>query len=496
MPHSLPTVSVLMGAYNYEQYVGRAIQSALDQDYPPELLEVVVVNDGSTDGTGDVVQELADRNPGRVRHVRQTNGGYVAATNRALSESRGDMLALLDADDVWLPHKTRTQVDAMLARPELGMIFGNMLVVDANERMLRPGCLPPIGDLPPRMFARTFFQNIATQSSIMMRGSLREHFDPIPDGIPYADWWFTVRCAEFAQVDYIREPVALYREHGSNLTGGVIGERAVREHTKMVAFQLWYLRNLPLDHLWPEELVYVWRGVEDHARRLIHSAESFFATLTEVTDEHRAHAASALSEADRLREVGDVDNEARSVMRALAWDPYRYDVRKRLVETVARARNALQAPDPLRGAREFVVLTDAEDLLAEPDLLLCYAGAVADSPLVTLVIDASRLPRDRAEAELQALVQSSGADTLEDVDMVAVVGEQDPTQRFRMLSGAGVRLRPDGAPASDDGLPLVTATSLGDVKTLAEQCAGRAARESERREFIDAATPGELVPAW
>lgn len=496
MPPSLPTVSVLMGAYNYEQYVARAIQSALDQDYPPELLEVIVVNDGSTDGTGDIVQELAERNRGRVRHIRQTNGGYVAATNRALSEARGDMLALLDADDVWLPHKTRTQVDAMLARPELGMIFGDMIVVDADERQLRPSCLPPLGDLPPRMFARAFFQNIATQSSIMIRGSLREHFDPIPDGIPYADWWFTVRCAEFAQVDYIRQPVALYREHGSNLTGGAMGERAVREHRKMVAFQLWFLRNLPLDRLWPEELTYVWRGVEDHARRLVHSAESFFATLTEVTDEHRAQVAPALAEADRLHELGDVTNEARAVMRALAWDPYRYDVRKRLLETVTRAQRAAEAPDPLRGARDFVVLADAEDLLAEPTLLLRYAEAVADSPVITLAIDASRLPPETAEVQLHALLQRSGADALEDVDMLAVVGEQDPTQRFRMLSGASVRLRPDGAGAGDDGLPVVTATSPGELARLAGQCAARARSQREPRELVGAATPGELVPAW
>jgi hypothetical protein len=264
----------------------------------------------------------------------------------------------------------------------------------------------------------------------------------------------------------------------------------------MVAFQLWFLRNLPLERLWPEELVYVWRGVEDHARRLIHSAESFFATLAEVTDEHRGHVAPALAEADRLRELGDLANEARSVMRALAWDPYRYDVRKRLAETVARAQEAASAPDPLRGAREFVVLTDAEDLLAEPALLRRYAEAVADSPLVTLAIDASRLPPDTAEARLHALLERCGADSLEDVDMLAVVGEQDAAQRFRMLSSASVRLRPDGAGASDDGLPVVTATSAGDVLALAEQPGGGAARGRERHEPIGAATPGELVPAW
>ncbi len=108
MPHSLPTVSALMGAYNYQQYVARAIESALAQDYPPELLEVIVIDDGSTDHTAEIVAEIAERNQGRVRLISQANGGYIAATNRAIAEADGELLALLDADDIWLPDKIRT----------------------------------------------------------------------------------------------------------------------------------------------------------------------------------------------------------------------------------------------------------------------------------------------------------------------------------------------------------------------------------------------------
>lgn len=90
---SLPTVSALMAAYNDEQYVGRAIESALAQDYPPELLEVVVIDDGSTDSTAVIVGALAEAHPGRVRLIQQPNGGYVATTDRALAEATGELLA-------------------------------------------------------------------------------------------------------------------------------------------------------------------------------------------------------------------------------------------------------------------------------------------------------------------------------------------------------------------------------------------------------------------
>src|ERR1700759_3453766 len=146
----LPTVSALMAAYNYEQFVERAIQSALDQDYPPELLEVVVIDDGSTDSTADRVRALADRHPGRVRLIQQPNGGYVAATNRALSEGRGELLALLDADDMWLPAKTRRQVAMLQANPEVGMVFSDMVVVDGDEQTVRPSLIWAQGELPKR----------------------------------------------------------------------------------------------------------------------------------------------------------------------------------------------------------------------------------------------------------------------------------------------------------------------------------------------------------
>ena len=196
----LPTVSALMGAYNYEQYVGRAIESALQQDYPPELLEVVVIDDGSKDATPEIVDDLAQRNPGRVRLIRQANAGPTAATNRALKEATGEVLCLLDADDVWLPDKTGRQVEMLVARPELGLVFSDMRVVDSKENTVRVSHAGRLGPIPERAFARILFGNVATQSSIMIRASLRQYFDPIPADIPYADWWLTL-CAARALGD-------------------------------------------------------------------------------------------------------------------------------------------------------------------------------------------------------------------------------------------------------------------------------------------------------
>src|SRR5215831_9228869 len=94
-----PEISVVIPAYNAEGCVGRAIESALSQTHRP--IEVLVVDDGSLDGTSEVVASY----PAPVRLLRKANGGPASARNLAAREARGDWLALLDADDSWLPEK-------------------------------------------------------------------------------------------------------------------------------------------------------------------------------------------------------------------------------------------------------------------------------------------------------------------------------------------------------------------------------------------------------
>src|SRR5688500_14867542 len=106
---SLPFVSCLITTYNYGRYVGEALDSVLAQDYPADRREIIVVDDGSTDDTPQVLARYADR----VKIIRQANAGVCAATERGLSETRGELIATLDADDVWLPGKLHRQVARM-----------------------------------------------------------------------------------------------------------------------------------------------------------------------------------------------------------------------------------------------------------------------------------------------------------------------------------------------------------------------------------------------
>jgi glycosyltransferase involved in cell wall biosynthesis len=128
-----PLVSVIIPTFNRAGLLTQAIDSALGQAYG--ALEVLVIDDGSTDGTEAALRARYGQEP-RLRYLRQQNEGVSAARNRGLTESRGELVAFLDSDDVWLPGKLARQVKALLAIPEAGMVWTDMDAIDGEGRLV------------------------------------------------------------------------------------------------------------------------------------------------------------------------------------------------------------------------------------------------------------------------------------------------------------------------------------------------------------------------
>ena len=118
----MPVVSIIMPAYNMEPYVGDSIRSALAQTYGD--FELIVVDDGSKDGTAEIVKGLAQQD-GRIHLVQQANRGLAGARNSALRASRGEFFALLDSDDLWEPEFLAEQLAVMDTRPDVDIVTGN-----------------------------------------------------------------------------------------------------------------------------------------------------------------------------------------------------------------------------------------------------------------------------------------------------------------------------------------------------------------------------------
>jgi glycosyltransferase involved in cell wall biosynthesis len=108
-----PLVSVVIPAFNDEKHIAQTLRSALDQDY--QNLEILVIDDGSTDGTRDIVSMYVERSRGRVRLLTQQNQGAAAARNLGIKDARGLYVAFLDADDVWWRSKLSMQVNALMS---------------------------------------------------------------------------------------------------------------------------------------------------------------------------------------------------------------------------------------------------------------------------------------------------------------------------------------------------------------------------------------------
>jgi glycosyltransferase involved in cell wall biosynthesis len=162
-----PLVSVIVPSYNTAQYVPEAINSILNQTY--QNLEIHVVDDGSTDNTRDVMQAYAS-NPKVIYH-HQENRGESGARNSGIRAARGELIALCDADDLWMPRKLEVQVPCFATRPEVGVVYTNTVHVDSqNNEIPTYRTARHNGRITEKLFS----ENFVTGSTSMFR---RECFD-------------------------------------------------------------------------------------------------------------------------------------------------------------------------------------------------------------------------------------------------------------------------------------------------------------------------------
>ncbi len=223
-----PLVSVIIPAYNAGRFIRETVESALNQTYPH--LEVIVVDDGSPQPVAQVVE--AD--PARVRYIRKPNGGPASARNAGLRRSRGELVAFLDADDVWEPDKLAAQVAALEAYPTAGLAYAAVRKIDAEGRPLPPG--PPARRPSGRIFPELFMRNIIPTSTVVVRRSCLEQaglFDEAPELISVEDYDLWLRVAERFEVVAVDRPLARYRINDAGISRPTArsygGERLVIE---------------------------------------------------------------------------------------------------------------------------------------------------------------------------------------------------------------------------------------------------------------------------
>lgn len=205
-------VSVIIPTYNYGRFIGEAIKSVLEQTYP--IAEIVVVDDGSTDNTKEVVASFGEK----VRYISQKNSGVSAARNNGIKNSSGNFIALLDADDAWFAEKIERQMAKFVEGGEIGLVHCGMrefntetnetikLLLEGSEGWVANGLL---------LFEKPVVT--VSGSAIMVSRKAFEAVGGFDSNLKiFEDWDFCYRVASKFKVGFVAEPLVNYRHHGNN----------------------------------------------------------------------------------------------------------------------------------------------------------------------------------------------------------------------------------------------------------------------------------------
>ena len=224
-------VSILITSYNYARYLAAALDSALNQSH--REVEVIVVDDGSTDESPEIIASYGDR----VTAVLKPNGGPTSALNLAFEHSNGELICLLDADDVFEAGKVQAVVEAAGRTPDAQLIHHQLQMIDADGRPLSKPFPRYVadGDLRRDVVKRGGWFPHAVTSGLTFRRGFAERLFPLPQtfdirigGAPHrvtlgADSYLAGPAAMLAPIAGIDRPLARWRMHQSNRSRGFAG---------------------------------------------------------------------------------------------------------------------------------------------------------------------------------------------------------------------------------------------------------------------------------
>jgi glycosyltransferase involved in cell wall biosynthesis len=233
---SRPLVSVLMAARNHERYAADAAASVLNQDYEP--LELIAVDDASDDATPDVLENCAtEAPPGRmqvVRHERQEGIGPTRA--HALRLARGDLIGVLDSDDLWLPGKLGPQVELLAAEPEAGLVHADFEAFDSDTG--QPVPWSPRWDHDANQLAELVRVGcfVMTGTVLIRRSAIdRRGLGFVNTGYAsYDDYLLFLTIALDWRLAYEPRMVMRYRRHQGNLTNVLFAGNLARARANLL----------------------------------------------------------------------------------------------------------------------------------------------------------------------------------------------------------------------------------------------------------------------
>jgi glycosyltransferase involved in cell wall biosynthesis len=217
-----PLVSVLIGSYNYGRYIGEALDSVLRQTY--SNFEVIVCDDGSTDNSREVVARYCDQDA-RIRMVVKENGGVTSALNAAYAVSRGEIICLLDADDMFLPQKLERVVGAFKEHGRSGVCIHRCFRMHKDGRTFSypwPTILNEGWVGPQALRGGGHVKHFPATTGLSFRRPITDLLFPAYPRLRNVDGYLAGTAQFFTEILAVKSALAKYRIHGENLSGGPV----------------------------------------------------------------------------------------------------------------------------------------------------------------------------------------------------------------------------------------------------------------------------------
>ncbi len=228
----MPTISVVLPVYNGESTIGETIGSVLNQSFTD--FELIVINDGSTDGTLAVLAEIVDD---RLKIFSYANAGLSTSRNRGISHAAGEYIAFIDADDCWTPDKLAGQLNALMANPKAGLAYSWTDFIDVAGQFLRSGIhLSYSGNVYSKLLVYHFLEN---GSNALIRKSVLMQVGGFDEALTAAeDWDLHLKIA--ARYEFIAIPAVqiLYRKMAQSMSQNTANQEAMSRKVLERAFSL------------------------------------------------------------------------------------------------------------------------------------------------------------------------------------------------------------------------------------------------------------------
>jgi glycosyltransferase involved in cell wall biosynthesis len=213
-----PAITVLIDTYNHERFIEEAIVSVLEQDFPRAEVDILVVDDGSTDRTPEIVKKFEPH----VRMLRKTNGGQGSAFNAGIPETTGEIVAFLDGDDWWAKTKLSVVMGYLACRPHIGIVGHGIYEIDSDTGETTTTTPQHAGEIRfDTVAGGRFFRQMMCffgTSRVTMRRSVLLRVLPVPESLVVeADEFISIMSAAYSAAGLLQQPLTFYRLHANNL---------------------------------------------------------------------------------------------------------------------------------------------------------------------------------------------------------------------------------------------------------------------------------------